>query len=189
MRYYAAMAYALGVCALTFLGTTLYYQAAAQNACREVVKVQTKIDKMGAVAPVPKAIKAKDATLSVQNKNPLNVKALSGSDMWVGQIGKDVHGHAIFSTWEHGMRAGAIVLKNYHKKHGIETVEGIVRRFAEGNQADYIRFLCERLHVKPDEKIDIIRRMAEILRAMARFESGENLPERLFVAYDILEKI
>lgn len=173
--YYKIMSYCLGVCALVFMGTTLHYQGIANRPHRpkEVIS-----------APVQN-----NETRARKNKNPLNVKALSGADKWHGQIGRDDQGHAIFSTWEHGMRAAALVLKNYHRRHGIETVEGIVRRFAEGNQEQYIKFLCNRLNVKPNEKIDVVRRMPEILRAMARFEAGENLPERLFVAYDILGKI
>lgn len=171
--YYKIISYCLGACALGFMGTTFHYQAQAHSSQKPVV----------ISAP------AQNETLARKNKNPLNVKALSGKDKWQGQIGRDDQGHAIFSTWEHGMRAAALVLKNYHRRHGIETVEGIVRRFAEGNQEEYIKFLCNRLNVKPDEKIDVVRRMPEILRAMARFEAGENLPERLFVAYDILGKI
>lgn len=173
--YYKVMSYCLGVCALSFMGTTFYYQGKANDALKNPVC---------ATRPI-----IKKETLAQKNKNPLNVKALTSGDKWQGQIGKDDQGHAVFATWEHGMRAGAIVLKNYHKKHGIETIEGIVRRFAEGNQEQYIKFLCNRLNVKPNEKIDIVRRMPEILRAMARFESGETLPERLFVAYDILGRI
>lgn len=172
MKFYS---YALGAFALTYLGLTLHYQEVANNALATIEQLKRPA--------------SATETLAIKNRNPLNVKALSGNNKWQGQIGVDEQGHAIFSTWEHGMRAGAIVLKNYKKRHGIETVEGIVRRFAEGNQEEYIAFMCKRLEVKPDEKIDIIRRMPEILRAMARFESGETLPERLFVAYDILGRI
>lgn len=187
MKYDTVMAYALGGCALTFMGLTLHYQALAHESFDEVVCLKEKICRMEAVKRP--AAHIAPATLSVQNRNPLNVKAISGSDKWQGQIGRDKHGHAVFATWEHGMRAGAIVLKNYKLRHGIETVRGIVERFAEGNRAEYINFLCRRLRVKPDEKIDIIRRMPEILRAMARFESGESLPDHLFVAYDILGRL
>ena len=173
--YYKAMSYCLGACALGFMGLTFHYQSLAHKVPSDPVCARAAI--------------VKQETLSQKNKNPLNVKALSGGDKWQGQIGRDRFGHAVFSTWEHGMRAAALVLKNYHKEHGIETVEGIVTRFAEGNREEYIAYLCKRLKVKRDQKIDIIRRMPEILRAMARYESGETLPDRLFVAYDILGRI
>ena len=124
-------------------------------------------------------------TLAEQNNNPLNIKSLK-SDKWHGQIGVDKHGHVIFDTPEHGIRAAAYVLKNYSMRHGIDTVQGIVQRFATGNQEEYIKFLCRKLDVRPDEKLDIIRRMADILKAMSRFESGKTWPEHMFNHYDIL---
>ena len=48
-------------------------------------------------------------TLAIRNNNPLNVKTVKGSP-WFGQIAVDRHGHAVFDTPEHGIRAGANVL-------------------------------------------------------------------------------
>lgn len=138
--------------------------------------------------------KAKKATqpkeglsLAFLNKNPLNVKAVSGG--WEGQIGVDGQGHAIFKSWEHGMRAASIVLKNYAKRHKIDTISDVVDRFAEGNRKEYKAYLAKRLGVKADDKIDLINKMPELLRAMARFESGIDLPDVLFVPYDILARL
>lgn len=177
------MAYALGGFALVFLGTTLHYQAEAHKARRDhlAAVIEKKMEQR-------KPVIIKAPSLSVQNRNPLNVKALKNGK-WEGQVGVDKFGHAQFATWEYGMRAGAFVLKNYAQRHNIETVRGIVERFAEGNREEYIAFLCKRLRVKDNEKISIIKRMPEILRAMARFESGEKLPDHLFVAYDIVGAI
>lgn len=121
--------------------------------------------------------------LAFLNKNPLNVKAVEGG--WEGQVGVDGQGHAIFKTWEHGMRAASIVLKNYAKRHKIDTISDVIDRFAEGNRKEYKKFVAKRLRVKIDEKIDLISKMPELLRAMARFESGTDLPDILFIPYDI----
>ena len=48
-------------------------------------------------------------TLAIRNNNPLNVKTVKGRP-WFGQIAVDRHGHAVFDTPEHGIRAGANVL-------------------------------------------------------------------------------
>lgn len=185
--FYKISAYALGACALTFMGMTFMYQAEVQTANARVGTIK-QVRTVVIEKPVYIQDYASKETLAAKNKNPLNVKALK-NDKWQGQIGIDAIGHAVFETWEHGMRAGAIVLKNYAKRHGINTVTGIIERFAEGNQEEYIAFMCKRLNVKADEKINIIKRMPEILRAMARFESGEKLPDHLFVAYDILGRL
>lgn len=47
-------------------------------------------------------------TLAVRNNNPLNIKTVKGRQ-WFGQIAVDKHGHAVFDTPEHGIRAGANV--------------------------------------------------------------------------------
>lgn len=112
-------------------------------------------------------------TLSAKARNWLNIK--SGRTQWVGQIGTDAHGHAIFEHPAYSLRAGAIVLRTYEEKHGIDTVKDLVERFAEGNQGAYIRFLCDALGVKPTTKISLTGRMAELLPAMVRFETGRSL--------------
>ena len=178
------LAYTLGGFALAFMGTTFHYQAQAQESLETILGLQEQICKLQ-MKRKPVVIKA--PTLSVQNRNPLNVKA--GNNNWVGQIGVDRFGHAQFASWEYGVRAGAFVLKNYAKKHNVDTVRGIVERFAESNREEYIAFLCKRLGVKHDEKFSIIKRMPELLRAMAYFESGEKLPEHLFVAYDVMGRL
>lgn len=126
-------------------------------------------------------------TLASENRNPLNIKARS-TDPWEGQVGKDKYGHAVFETWEHGIRAASLVLRSYAVTHGIDTVEGIINRFAEGNREAYVAFLCNRLDVRADEPFDVIACMPDLLRAMSRFESGMELPDKYFIAYDILTK-
>lgn len=128
-----------------------------------------------------------NGTLASENRNPLNIKARS-TDPWEGQIGRDKYGHAVFETWEHGIRAASLVLRSYAVTHEIDTVEGIINRFAEGNREAYVAFLCNRLDVRADEPLDIIARMPDLLRAMSRFESGMELPDKYFIAYDILAK-
>lgn len=129
-----------------------------------------------------------NGALAVRNRNPLNVKT-PGAAVWAGQVGQDEFGHAIFQSWEHGVRAASCVLRAYAKKHAIDTVTGIVTRFAEGNRENYIKFVCKRLGVEPDEKISIIKRMADLLSAMARFECGQELPEELIIPYTVMEKL
>lgn len=114
-------------------------------------------------------------TLALKNRNYLNLKTLSNGDRWKGQIGEDPFGHAIFESPAWSIRAGAITLRTYERKHGIKTVEDLVRRFAEGNQEPYIKHLCKALGVKPDQKISLTKRLPELLKAMVYFETGQKL--------------
>ena len=123
----------------------------------------------------------RDGTLSRKARNYVNVKAPSDR-YWRGQTGRDKHGHAIFESPEWSLRAGAIVLKNYSKRHGLNTVEGIVKRFSTCNHEEYISFLCKRLHLRPDEKFNVVARMPELLPAMVKFETGAKVrPEHMAI--------
>lgn len=124
-------------------------------------------------------------TLAIRNNNPLNVKTVKGRP-WFGQIAVDRHGHAVFDTPEHGIRAGANVLINYYLRHGLDTLDGILSRFCTGNRAEYATFLSRRLGIPPDVKFDVLARLPELLHAMARFESGQEWPRELFTGYSLV---
>lgn len=125
-------------------------------------------------------------TLARKNNNPFNVKVLE-KGLWKGQIGRDKHGHAVFSTEEYGIRAGAFVLKNYSRKHKIDTIDALVDRFCVGNTDEYKRFLSKSLGLKIDEKFSLIKRMPELMRAMYKFESGEEAPEKFIAMFDVVK--
>lgn len=151
-----------------------------QVACKLPVRAQ----------PLPPiTIDPEPTTLAQKNNNPLNVKRPAGGGRWKGQIGVDKFGHAIFKTQEYGIRAGALVLRSYAKKHKISTIAELVSRFAEGNHESYIKGLCSRLGVAADEQIDLVKRMPELLRAMVRQESGKELPDHYFAPYDVVAKL
>lgn len=160
-------------------------KAVATPPC-SIIKVPT-VERLEEVVLVSSVV-PDNGTLAAANKNPLNVKTTK-SNPWVGEIGVDEFGHAKFSSWEYGMRAAVLTLRSYAMRHDINTIDGIVNRFAEGNRDEYKAFIAKRLGIGTDEAFDIIRRMPDLIRAMARFECGQTLPEELFAPYDILAKI
>ena len=124
-------------------------------------------------------------TLAMLNRNPMNVK-VSDSGPWKGQIGVDKFGHAKFIYWSDGFRAGAKVLKKYAEEHKIDTLNALITRFCTGNHDEYITFLSKRLKLRPNEKFNLAGRLPEVMRAMARFESGQEFPEYFFRPYDLV---
>lgn len=123
-------------------------------------------------------------TRGVRNKNPMNVVAMSSKNPWRGQIGKDNENHAIFETFEHGLRAGYLTLRRYYEKHGINTLIGITTRFCEGNADAYAKFIAQNIGVKPDEPINVLDYMPEIMKSMVRFENGFDIfPDTYFIPY------
>ncbi len=115
--------------------------------------------------------------LALATRNYLNLKRSSNGEKFLGEIGVDTQGHVIFKDAAYSVRAGGIVLKTYEKKHKIKTVRGLVKRFAEGNQEQYIKHICRELGVGPDEEFSFSARMPELLKAMIRFETGLDLAE------------
>ena len=129
-----------------------------------------------------------DGTLSRKAGNYLNVKAPSDS-YWLGQKGRDAHGHAVFVSPEWSLRAGTLVLRSYYQRHGIKTIKGIVERFSTCNHEEYTKYLCDRLKLDPDEEFNVMRRMPELVRHMVRFESGSGVrPEHIHLL-DVLSSI
>ena len=123
-------------------------------------------------------------TRGVRNKNPMNVVAMPSKNPWRGQIGKDNENHAIFETFEHGLRAGYLTLRRYYEKHGINTLIGITTRFCEGNAHAYAKFIARNIGVKPDEPINVLDYMPEIMKSMVRFENGFDIfPDTYFIPY------
>lgn len=113
-------------------------------------------------------------TLARANRNLLNIRYFGG-EKFKGAIGVDKHNHVIFSHPAFSVRAGAIILKNYEKKHGINTIKDMIHRFAEGNREQYIKFVCKWLDVHPTEKISLTKNLHRILPAMIKFETGEDV--------------
>ena len=129
-------------------------------------------------------------TVSRRANSWMNVKTPNGRpNYWKGQLGIDKHGHAVWEAPEYSLRAGALTLRSFYKKHGIKTVRGIVERYSTKNHDEYAEFLAKRLGVGENEEIDVIRRIPELLRYMSEFETGRPVPPRMLATLDILGKI
>ncbi len=113
---------------------------------------------------------------SIQNRNPGNVKTLGKKNEWKGAIGLDDQGHVIFKNMAWGLRAMALTLLAYETKHGINTVEALIKRYCTSNHKAYIAHINKALRLKPGQKFSIRKRLPELMTAMIRFESGYELP-------------
>jgi hypothetical protein len=95
---------------------------------------------------------------SVRNNNPGNLRA-DGKSNWQGMTGVDPQGFVQFDTPENGQRALGINLANQSQLHGLNTVRGIVGKYAppsDGNDTSaYIAKVAQGLGVGPDDQIDL----------------------------------
>ena len=112
----------------------------------------------------------------LRNNNPLNLEATVN---WTGMQGNDGR-FAVFPDMETGVAAADRNLQTYHQKYGINTVEGIVNRWApptENNSRAYAQTVAQKIGVDPSAPLDMadpqVRR--SVLDAMADVENGRNV--------------
>lgn len=96
-------------------------------------------------------------TRGERNNNPMNIRLSSAP--WHGKItpSKD-SAFEQFDTAIDGIRAGAKILVNYYKLHGLQTIQGIISRWAPGsenNTAAYITDVCSHMAIGPNDVIDL----------------------------------
>lgn len=114
------------------------------------------------------------APRGLRNNNPGNVEA--GADRWDGQTGSDGR-FATFDSPEAGIRALARTLITYQDKHGLNTVEGIIDRWAppgENNTKAYARAVADAVGFEPTAQLDLkdAKVLQALTRAIIRHENG-----------------
>ncbi|EAS1940677.1 structural protein [Salmonella enterica subsp. enterica] len=113
----------------------------------------------------------------IRNNNPGNIRQ---GDDWQGLVAKSQRtdkSFCQFTTPEYGIRAMIIILRNYQRRHGLNTVTGIINRWApsnENNTQAYINSVAQATGVAPDQRIDTTdsRFMVKLLQAIIRHENG-----------------
>ena len=79
-----------------------------------------------------------------QNNNWLNIR-YNPANNWLGQTGASEDGFVQFKTPLYSLRASDRILKNYKTKHGINTLQGIVPRWAPASDdnptENYVNFV------------------------------------------------
>ncbi|MGU5964852.1 structural protein [Klebsiella aerogenes] len=114
----------------------------------------------------------------IRNNNPGNIR---WGDDWQGLIPESQRtdkSFCQFKTPEYGIRAMIIILRNYQRKHGLNTVSGIIKRWAppnENNTQAYINSVARTTGVDADKRIDTndSRFMMKLVQAIIQHENGE----------------
>lgn len=109
----------------------------------------------------------------IRNHNPLN---LVHGQKWLGlaKVQTDPK-FCQFTEPVYGIRAGARTLYNYGKKHKIDCVERVIRRWSETDQETYIRAVCKATGFGPRQpiRLDAPHVLAALIPAMIRVECGD----------------
>lgn len=110
----------------------------------------------------------------IRNNNPGNIR--DSDDDWQGKVGVDDDGFVIFDTPDNGSRALSKVLDTYQSKHGLNTVSGIIGRWAPPTENDtgaYVKRVSDALGVGPDDELDLSGdRKAALMREIIAHENG-----------------
>ncbi|PSB89086.1 structural protein P5 [Photobacterium damselae subsp. damselae] len=115
-------------------------------------------------------------TLGTKNNNPLNIR-YNSANKWQGMTGQN-KGYCTFENSIYGIRAGAVLMKNYMTKHGLTSVKGLVNRWAPPSDnnptQNYINFVAKRLGVSPNAALLQVGDIPTLIKAMITFENGMN---------------
>lgn len=114
----------------------------------------------------------------LRNNNPGNIRR--SADKWKGLREKQTD-EAFFqfesSLW--GIRAMARLLQNYQRLHGINSVFGIIDRWAPSNENDtmsYVKSVAQRMGVTELQYLDLqnVNTLRDLVKAVIHHENGIN---------------
>lgn len=114
----------------------------------------------------------------IRNNNPGNIR---WGDDWQGLVPESQltdKSFCQFKTPEYGIRAMIMILRNYQRKYGLNTVAKIISRWAPPNENDtqaYIGSVAKSVGVTPEQKVDVTdcRIMIPLLQAIIQHENGQ----------------
>lgn len=112
----------------------------------------------------------------IRNNNPGNLRhsATSWQGMSVSQTDPEF---VQFVSAEYGIRALSKLLDTYSVKYGLNTVSGIIGRYApsvENDTGSYINSVASYLGIDRNQPFDVQARKSELVRAIIRHENGLN---------------
>lgn len=116
----------------------------------------------------------------ISNNNPGNIIISTAS--WLGKItpSRDPK-FETFDSMEHGIRALAKILLTYYRSYSLDTITGIIKRWAPAVENDvtaYIDDVCTQTGYTADQVLVLISDtvLAALVKAIIGHENGHNNP-------------
>jgi len=110
----------------------------------------------------------------IRNNNPGNIRH---GDQWVGlATEQEDPSFCSFIKPEYGIRAMGKILVNYQRRYGINTVRGIINRWAppvENDTDAYVVHVADVVGVDPDEKVVVADVLAKLIPVIIKHENGQ----------------
>ena len=112
----------------------------------------------------------------IRNRNPGNIRR--SKDRWKGLAASQTDpAFFVFEAPIWGIRAMAVILRNYQRRHGLKTPAQIIGRWAPTAENDigaYIRAVAGAIHVSPRAALDLEEgsTLRNLIAAIIRHENG-----------------
>lgn len=113
--------------------------------------------------------------LGLRNNNPMNI-VYNPANRWVGQTGRNGR-FSTFESADYGLRAGAILLRNYMKKYSLRSVQGLINRFAPSHENptnQYAQYVARQVGVSVTDNSLTEDDIPNLIMAIVQFENGDN---------------
>ena len=118
----------------------------------------------------------KQLARGIRNRNPGNIRR--SSDRWKGLT--PLQSDPAFFVFEApiwGIRAMAVILRNYQRRHGLKTLAQIIGRWApatENDTAAYVRAVAGAIRVSPRTTLDLqdVSTLRDLIAAIIHHENG-----------------
>jgi hypothetical protein len=115
--------------------------------------------------------------LGFRNNNPLNL--IKSSNAWKGKIKDPAGRFEQFCSMEYGTRAAMINIRSYMNRHGRNTIEKIISRWAPASENDtqgYIAFVSQQTGYQPDTVLSFRKEVIfNLVDAMSQMENGAGM--------------
>lgn len=113
----------------------------------------------------------------LRNNNPLNIR-LAPDNPWQGEVRPSQDkSFCQFRTMAYGYRAAMKLLRNYRERYGLNTIRGIIGRWAPPEENDteaYIEAVCRYSGIDANRRLNLHekRTLTALVAAMSRVENG-----------------
>lgn len=138
------------------------------------------------LTPPAKKIVEVVVSRAIKNNNPGNIR--KSKEKWEGLAETQTDDNFFtFQTPEDGLRAMTKVLQTYKNRHDIDTIDGVIARWAppsENDIEDYADFVAAKMGVAAADKIDLSDpgTLLLLIKAMTLMETGQAYDESLIQA-------
>lgn len=115
----------------------------------------------------------------LRNCNPGNIRRTRRQGLYRGEVEQASDPEfRTFAALKWGYRAMFVVLYTYQKRHRLNTPRQWIERWAppeENNTEAYLKFVCQRAEVEPDQPISALEesQMLPFVAAMSQIENGQ----------------